>query len=176
MHAVATGPDAVPEWTFAPSWSNPRVRRYTLAVMVRYLVVSPLLFLFYRTLLGWTSRMLLFVMLPIWVVTFAVFFARSSPPKRRLLINPFGLAYRSYGSATVRAIWADIESVGRYRWLWFPAEEGVFLSKGAWMSNPLMGLYGRWYRFVPLTLFDPDWRTGEIGGLIRRYAPQLFES
>jgi hypothetical protein len=34
----------------------------------------------------------------------------------------------------------------------------------------------RYHNVIPVGMFDRDWQTGEIGSLVRRYAPQVFET
>lgn len=170
-----TVPPAVPHWSFAPSWENPRVRRLMAATIVYHVVVLPITFGVYHFFIRWPVWVALIVTMAVGIISLASTLTWSGPMRRQLVVNPFGLYYRISRSHSVRATWDDVESVGRYRWLWFPAEEGVFLRQAAQMSTPLMGLYGRWGRFVPLSLFDEHWQSGEIGGLIRQHAPWLLD-
>jgi hypothetical protein len=176
MHQVAMYQPTISEWTFTPSWKNPRVRRFVAAMVARQFITTCVLFLIYQKLFGYASLHAFILAAIFAVVVYSSSFAFASPTNRQLVINPFGLAYRSSGANAVHAVWADVESIGRYRWFWLPAEDGIFLSKRAPVSNAFVKIYGKWGRFVPLTLFDPDWRTGEIGALLRYYNPALFGS
>ena len=176
MQDPMTTQPVVPEWSFAPSWGNPRVRRLVAAVAATLAIYFALLIPLFHVLFGWSLRYATLIILVAAIVSLTVSVATGGPLRRRLVINPFGLSYATGRTYSVRATWADVASVGRYRWFLHPAEEGVFLGKGAQMSSPFLRPFGRYGRFVPLTLFDPDWRAGEIGGLIRCYAPWLLDT
>ncbi len=176
MQEPMTYQPAAPSWTFTPSWENPRIRRLVAVTVVYQIITLPGFFTLYHFLFHWSVGFALIVTLANGIFSVVSTFTWSRPTRQQLVINPFGLYYRNRNSYSVRATWSDVESVGRYRWMWFPAEEGVFLRKGVPMSNPLMGLYGRWGRFVPLSLFDEHWQTSEIGALLRGYAPWLLKA
>ncbi len=75
-----------------------------------------------------------------------------------LVISPDGAEYR-VSAYRVRASWSDIERIGR-------GLEGT--------SAQADVLITRDGRKLPLSIFDSNWRRGQLGEELRRYAPHLF--
>jgi hypothetical protein len=155
-----------------------------VVTMVILLVVTPA---DEWSVVGIVGLVLLFgVGLSAWLVT-----------RTRLEISPEGITYHAIGYL-VRGRWDDVARVEK-RVIGASDVESLILREpgirmSGWMdlsyrflpvAAVLGALQGRHVPATPLAqladaipvgTFDPDWRTGEIGALVRRYAPQAFET
>jgi hypothetical protein len=83
------------------------------------------------------------------------------PGPVRLLVFPFGISV--WMGKVKRAVpWTSFDCAGRTDWF-LPTIDGLKA------KDRLLGLGG-----ISLSPYDPNWREGEIGDCIRRYAPRLL--
>ncbi len=116
--------------------------------------------------------------------------------RARLVITPETITYHGIGYR-VRARWGDIVGHGR-RVMGVQDVESLILrgsglEMSGWMAlvyrlmpavmvtsalsgRPLPGNLQGLEDAIPVGMFDRDWRTGEIGGLVRGYAPEAFDT
>lgn len=136
----------------------------------------------------WATGAILLVAIGIvaWLVT-----------RTRLDIGPDGIAYHAIGYRVVGR-WDDVVGHGKrvmgvsdveclvlrgpaivmsgwlaagYRLM--PAASLVAVFSGRTVTPERIADYAD---VIPVGVFDPDWRTGEIGAMVRRYAPQALET
>ncbi|MBX3029788.1 MAG: hypothetical protein KF809_06485 [Chloroflexi bacterium] len=114
----------------------------------------------------------------------------------RLVITPETITYHGMGYR-VRAGWADLVGHGR-RVMGIQDVESLIrrgsgLEMSGWMAltyrlmpaisvasvasnGPVPGGQQVPEDAIPVGMFDRGWRTGEIGALVRRYAPEAFDT
>ena len=115
----------------------------------------------------------------------------------RLEISPDGIVYHAIGYR-VRSSWGNIEGVARRLQgaveldCLILREPGIELSGWMRLSYQILPLINvislfsghasqpddlhRYESVIPVEAFDKNWYSGEIGSLIKRYAPQAYET
>jgi hypothetical protein len=83
---------------------------------------------------------------------------------QKLIVTRTGLEYH-VGWTRIDVRWKDIASIG-FRWGPLPRMEGLLV--------PTTGQRPPFEKFIPLSLFADNWRTSELGGQIKKYAPHLW--
>jgi bifunctional DNase/RNase len=112
-----------------------------------------------RTDLGWFVPMHGLYFLGIFIV---FLLHRTNRPGRAVLeIYPFGLRVK-VGRIKASFLWSWLEKPGKPFWF-LPKVDGLKLKKRH------LGMGG-----LGLSTYEKDWREGEIGKFVRRYAPQLM--
>ena len=115
----------------------------------------------------------------------------------RLVVGPAGIAYYSWGYR-LRTTWDNVQGTGEL-WTTGGMIRGLQLREPAlemdgWLrvgrgAIPVMSTIGAlsgrglprsgsmagYERIIPAGYFAQDWETGELGALIRRYAPQALD-
>ena len=117
--------------------------------------------------------------------------------RTRLVISPEGIAYYGIGYR-VRSSWENVEGYAKRvmgvnsveclilrqpgieldRWLdlgykALPVAQGAALATGQAVPRNHLN---RYEDAIPVSLFAEDWRSSEIGVLVKRYAPQAFDN
>ena len=131
------------------------------------------------------------------VLLFCILFALWLMSRTRLEVSSDGITYYSIGFR-VRSNWSKIEGYGKRvlgtqtieslilrepgievsRWM----QIGYALMPAAQVAGALQGRYipsgrlGSYANVIPVGLYANDWRSSELGALIKRYAPQAFEN
>lgn len=160
-------------------------RRLVVRFVLMAVALSALLpgfALVYLLVTGSVNTLTLLLVLGGTVVYFAVGAALSflfyvTFLRPRLVMSPQGLAYTNR-RLTVRASWERVEAIGDRRIS--PnglIVEGLILRE----MTPKPETPGRPdpygitpNRFVPLVIFNPNWRTTQLGAELQHYAPFLF--
>ncbi|MCU1453371.1 MAG: hypothetical protein JWN46_1517 [Acidimicrobiales bacterium] len=82
------------------------------------------------------------------------------------------------GSFVVRAAWADIDRIGEVTLPTGPADALVLTQSGLrWTLDAgtrRQVTLKAWDRVIPLSDFEPEWRTGQIGAALRAHRPDLL--
>lgn len=85
--------------------------------------------------------------------------------RMRLLVARRGLVYHGHWGMGLAATWDKVECV----------ETRVYNTRyGTTSKRGLLLDTSGWYRFITLEDFDPSWGGGDLGWIVRRYAPQAF--
>jgi hypothetical protein len=84
--------------------------------------------------------------------------------RRRLVLSEAGLEYRSDFS-TLQVGWGQVVQLVSRRTLGVWQVDTLVVRSGSPVSKEY---------FIDLTQFDRDWRQGNLGTILRQYAPQLF--
>ena len=116
--------------------------------------------------------------------------------RTRLEVTPEGITYQAIGYR-VAGGWADVAGHGRRTlgastydalilrasgielsgWMAFayrlmPLAQVISALDGRYVPASLAGIEDA----IPVGMFDTDWRTGEIGSVVRAYAPEAFDT
>lgn len=95
----------------------------------------------------------------------------------RLEVSPEGIEYFQMGYR-LKTTWDNIERIGMIP-MGLLMAEGLILRESA-LQGKIFGRKNlernRLDRAIPLTLFQPWWREGDLGEEIKRYAPRLIVS
>ena len=93
----------------------------------------------------------------------------------RLVVTEEGIEYQQVGYS-VRTAWHKVLRIGPARMGLVPSEALILADysiRGAKWLSLISGMRPK--GAIPLSSFDLNWRTSEIGRAIRQYAPKLFE-
>ena len=111
------------------------------------------------------------------VQTAFLMFGLRQQHQPRLRLGADGLQFEP-GTFVVRCPWDAVERIERVTLPSGPTEALVLRESGlGWTRDPgtrLEATTKGWDRLVPLSDFEDDWRNGQIGQLIREYAPRLL--
>ncbi len=98
--------------------------------------------------------------------------------KEQLIVNKDGIEHNSFGYK-LRSNWTNAQSIKTAGIL--GQISGVYVIPNTvdnWLKLPikwLVNINQQGEYFVPLSIFDTNWRDSELGGQIKQYAPHLFE-
>jgi len=91
----------------------------------------------------------------------------------RVTILSGGIEYKTFGY-TIFVEWSNISNIGSYQ-MKLHKLDGIFANEEGnklkvWFPSGI-----KMKTFIPLSMFDKNWRESELGQQIKKYAPHLFE-
>jgi hypothetical protein len=120
-----------------------------------------------RVTIAITLLLVLLIFLLLWSLgLYKIFF-------ERIIVSKNGVEYYSFGFS-IKASWNAVMSTGFHQMKLYKFD-GLFVDKiQSDIKNPF-GFLDKREPFIPLTMFDKNWRTSELGQQIKDYAPHLFD-
>jgi hypothetical protein len=73
----------------------------------------------------------------------------------------------------VAAKWVDLKRIGDFRTSRIHSIEGIYLTDHEHIVPAWTDFVDK--NFIPVSLFDDNWRTSDLGQQIKQYAPHLFQ-
>ncbi len=95
--------------------------------------------------------------------------------KIKLIISEEGITYCQWGFC-ISVRWNEINKIAEY-YPWMPFCTGIMVEQGHFEGNCLNKYSAKLFhldRFIPLSAFDLNWRSNDIGDILRCKAPHLF--
>jgi hypothetical protein len=129
------------------------------------LIANPTLANLYTQCVG------VFVLSAFLVMAVLVFLAVNTT---RLVVSPEGIEYAEPGY-TIFAAWKDVDHTHNFGY-WRYATEALILRKSRLRAHHWLAWFVKFTgsdRIIPIARFDLDWRTGELGDYIRKYASHV---
>ena len=131
------------------------------------------------------------------VLAFSVVFAYYLLSRTRLEVSSDGITYYAIGFR-VRSTWDNLEGYGKRvlgaqsveslilrkpgievsRWMQIgynlmPAAQVAAAAQGRYLPSSRLSSYAD---VIPVALYSENWRSSELGALIKQYAPQAFDN
>ncbi|MBV6449727.1 MAG: hypothetical protein MHPDNHAH_00440 [Anaerolineales bacterium] len=97
--------------------------------------------------------------------------------KERIVITEKGIEYRKwfYAFWAITVDWNELDEIGYYGF-----REGLFVDKESIVQLKPENIFVTYWgagrsAFIPLSSFSNDWQNSEIGQVVKKHAPHLFE-